>query len=187
VDYRLYPEVRYPEFIRDGALATVYVKNHIGHYGGDPDHIIVAGHSAGAYIALMLAADPHYMKAADGARSWITGAVGIAGPYNFLPFTDDAIIDIFSTAPEKTVMPVNRVVGTPPPVFLAAGDEDDTVDPRNSEQLKAALQKAGGAVVKQRYEGVGHIGIILSIAEGFRHKTSLRTDIAAFIDSLNRQ
>jgi acetyl esterase/lipase len=57
-DYRLVPEVRYPEFLEDGALALHWVVAHIAEYGGDPGKICVAGHSAGAYIAAMLALDP---------------------------------------------------------------------------------------------------------------------------------
>ncbi|KAJ8134255.1 hypothetical protein OY671_012532, partial [Metschnikowia pulcherrima] len=50
-DYRLYPEVAYPEFRRDAASAVAWIQRHIGAYGGDPGRSFVAGHSAGGYIA----------------------------------------------------------------------------------------------------------------------------------------
>ena len=56
-DYRLYPQVRFPEFLRDGAAAFAFVHKNIAAYKGDPQRIFLAGHSAGAYIAVMLGTD----------------------------------------------------------------------------------------------------------------------------------
>jgi len=50
-DYRLYPQVKYPVFVEDGAQALAYVHAHVAAYGGDPARVFVAGHSAGAYVA----------------------------------------------------------------------------------------------------------------------------------------
>src|SRR5579871_7014089 len=59
-DYRLYPEAKYPAFIHDGAQAFRFLRETVGGHGGDPARIFVSGHSAGAYIAAMLACDPAY-------------------------------------------------------------------------------------------------------------------------------
>src|SRR5215475_12766126 len=56
-DYRLYPQVRYPAFVEDGAQAFAWLHTHATQYGGDPGGLFLSGHSAGAYIAVMLAAD----------------------------------------------------------------------------------------------------------------------------------
>jgi acetyl esterase/lipase len=53
-DYRLYPQVRYPKFLEDGADAVSYTLQHAAEWGGDPHRISIAGHSAGAYIAPVL-------------------------------------------------------------------------------------------------------------------------------------
>ena len=182
-DYRLYPEVVYPDFVRDGAQAVTYVRRHIRHYHGDPSHIYVMGHSAGAFIAQTLAVDPTFMTQAGGKRSWIRGAIGIAGPYNFLPITDEKLQTIFGAQPHAQAMPVNRAKAPIPPVFLATGDADDTVDPRNSAQLAERLEAFGAKVTRRNYKGVGHIGIILSLAHGFRDRIELREEIAAFIEA----
>jgi acetyl esterase/lipase len=110
-DYRVYPEVRYPDFLKDGAAALAYVHAHIAEYGGDPDRIFIAGHSAGAYIAVMLAADPHYLDDAGARLSWVHGVIGIAGPYDFLPLTDPTIITIFGTAPIRSRSPISTASG----------------------------------------------------------------------------
>ena len=76
-DYRIYPEVRYPAFLADGASVVRWTLAHIAEYGGDPDRVSVMGHSAGAYIALMLALDPVWL---GDARSGIKSVVGLAEP-----------------------------------------------------------------------------------------------------------
>lgn len=181
VDYRLYPEVRFPSFVEDAARATAYLHKHAAEFGGDADALYVAGHSAGAYMAMMLGGDPAYMAQAGGKRQWIRGVIGIAGPYDFLPLTDDTLKIIFATAPDAATQPINHLHGKVPPVFLATGDADDTVDPRNSAHIAAKLARMHRPVELHQYPDVGHIGIILSLAEGFRNRTTLLADITRFI------
>lgn len=181
VDYRLYPAVRFPAFIDDAARATTYLHQHAASFGGDPDALYVAGHSAGAYLAMMVGGDPAYMAKAGGKRQWIRGVIGIAGPYDFLPLTDDTLKIIFATAPDAQTQPINHLRGRLPPAFLVTGDADDIVDPRNSEHVAAKLTRLKSRVVLRRYQDVGHIGIILSLADGFRHRSPLLEDIAHFV------
>ena len=179
-DYRLYPEVTYPAFVEDGAQAVAWVYAHAAEYGGDPARLFVSGHSAGGYIAAMLGSDPQYLQAAGGKLSWLRGVIGIAGPYDFLPLTDPAYIAIFH-GQNREAMPVNHVDGPRPPMLLAWGLDDGTVGRVNIDHMAAALQHAGSPVETHLYPGVGHIGIILSLAPGFRGRTTLRQDMTAFI------
>jgi acetyl esterase/lipase len=181
-DYRLYPQVKFPDFIEDGARAFAYAHAHAAQWGGDPERVYVAGHSAGAYIAMMVGGDPRYLVNVGGKRSDVRGILGIAGPYDFLPFTDDTIKAIFSTATDAATQPINHLTAPMPPVFLATGNADDTVDPRNSQRVEAKLKTMQSDVVAYHYPDTGHIGIILSMAQGFRSRTSLLTDIAHFIN-----
>lgn len=180
-DYRLYPDVRYPAFIHDAAQATTFIHGQIAQYGGDPHKLFVAGHSAGAYLAMMVGADPAYMQGAGGQRDWIRGVIGIAGPYDFRPITDATLKKIFRPGPEKAVMPLTRITAKMPPVMLATGATDDTVDPRNSHRVKARLESLQSPVEEYIYPDTGHIGIVLSIAHGFRERTTLLADMTAFI------
>ena len=83
-DYRLVPEVRFPGFVEDGAAAVKWVRANAARYGGDPDRLVLAGHSAGAYNAAMLALDEKWLGA---DRAAVKGFAGLAGPYDFLPFS----------------------------------------------------------------------------------------------------
>ena len=50
-DYGLYPQVRFPGFLEDGARAVRGAQDHAEAFGGDPKRIVLVGHSAGAYNA----------------------------------------------------------------------------------------------------------------------------------------
>ena len=182
-DYRLYPQVKYPAFAQDAALALAWVHAHVREHGGDPARIFVSGHSAGAYNAVMLASEPKFIEAAGGRLDWIRGVIGIAGPYDFLPLTDPDYIDMFHGANNQDAMPVNHVDGKRPPMLLATGSDDGTVLPRNSDRMAAKLKAHGNSAEVIKYPGVGHVGIILSLAPGFRGKTTLREDMLRFIRS----
>ncbi len=180
-DYRAYPEVSYPAFVEDSAKATVWVHEHIAGYGGDAKNLFLAGHSAGAYNAMMLAANRSFLRKAGGKTEWIKGVIGIAGPYDFLPMTAPDIIALFSTAKDVDTQPVTYVHKGMPPVMLAVGDKDTDVLPRNSIRLKAKLEKFGNTVELHSYPGIDHVGIVASLAPLFRGRTTLVEDIRSFI------
>jgi acetyl esterase/lipase len=182
-DYRLYPEVTWPAFVEDGAQAVAWVHAHAGDYGGDPQRLFVSGHSAGGYNAVMLGSDPKYLKAVGGDFSWLRGVIGISGAYDFLPLTDPDYIAIFHGPMNREAMPVNHIDGKRPPMLLAWGLEDGTVGHKNIDNMEGALKRAGSPVETKRYPGTGHVGIILSLIPGFRGRTTLRQDMAAFIQS----
>ncbi|HEY2069957.1 MAG TPA: alpha/beta hydrolase [Rhizomicrobium sp.] len=180
-DYRLYPPAHFPDFVTDTALALRTVHETIAQYGGDPARIFISGHSAGAYNAIMLAANPRILRDAGGDPAWIRGAIGIAGPYDFLPMTDPAIIALFNGANDPKTQPITYVDGKRPPMLLLAGTADETVSPGNTDRMTAKLKANGSDVQEILYPGVGHTGIILSLAPGFRGKTTLRDDMLRFM------
>ena len=178
-DYGLYPEVKYPTFIEDGALAARVVRDHATTWGGDPKRLFLAGHSAGAYIAVMLGVNPVYLAAQGLAPSDLAGIVGIAGPYDILPLYDPVLIDIFGGARNMATQPIKHASPAAPPMLLVHGTADKTVGAGNSRRLAARL----GRVELIEYAGVGHAGILLSLAHGRRHRTSLHADMLRFLRS----
>jgi acetyl esterase/lipase len=185
-DYRLYPKIRFPVFVEDAAKAAVWVHQNISSYGGDPQNLFVVGHSSGAYLAIMLATNDSYLKKAGGSASWLRGAIGISGPYDFLPFTDADIKDMFSTAPDAKTQPISFVHKGMPPMLLVTGQGDTTVYPKNSINFASKSKAMGNEVDLKLYPDVEHIGIIVSLANGFRDKAPLLDDIAAFATAHSR-
>ncbi len=55
VDYRLAPEARSPAQQQDAAAALTWTAGTIGTYGGDPEHIVIGGDSAGSNLAALAA------------------------------------------------------------------------------------------------------------------------------------
>lgn len=180
-DYRLYPQVRFPAFLEDAAQSVRWAADHASAYGGDPSRIVLLGHSAGAYNAVMLALDDRYLKAAGVDPASVRAVVGIAGPYDFLPL-DGHAAEVFGGAvdPAQT-QPVRLARPDGPPMLLLTGLADSIVDPGNTKALERALQNVGGDVETRTYPGIGHNEIMAAISVPFRGRASVLDDITSFL------
>lgn len=187
LDYRLFPDVRFPGFIEDGAKAVGWVRQHIANHGGDPNRIFLVGHSAGAHIAAMLSMKPGFLAAEDVTVEDIEGWVGLAGPYDFLPIKDPAVKEIFAVDDLQSTQPINHVTSRAPTTLLLTGDDDETVLARNSMRLGDVINDVGGEAEVKIYERLGHIGIVLALATPFRWLAPTLDDITAFITQTSRQ
>lgn len=177
-DYRLVPEVRFPAFLEDGAAAVRWVRANAARFGGDPDRIVIAGHSAGAYNAAMLSLDPRWL---GSDRAAVRGFAGLAGPYDFLPFDGPVTRAAFGQAPDaNATQPVRFAsAGDPPSLLLVAG-KDKLVYPHNSINLAAALTRAGVPVETRVYDTIGHIGMVTSLSRLLRGKAPVLADLTGF-------
>lgn len=182
-NYRVYPEVRYPAFLRDNALAVAFAKRHAADWGGDPSRLFLIGHSAGAYNAAMLALDRRWLGEVglDPSRD-VAGTVGLAGPYDFLPLRDSTLKVIFGPEDQRPdTQPINHVDGRAAPMLLLAGERDGMVDPANSTRLGAAVRAHGGAVLVRFYPGLGHVGLLTSMSGLFRRRGGVLDQITSFV------
>jgi acetyl esterase/lipase len=181
-DYRLYPQVRFPEFVDDGARAVAWLHSNVRTYGGSPDKIFVMGHSTGAHIAALLAVKEEYMARAGGSRSWLRGMIGLSGPYDFMPITDPTLRDIFAP-PEKfeQSQPVLYAEGDNPPMLLMHGEDDEIVEVKSTRSLAAAVKKAGGAIETVIYPKMSHRMMIASLSKPIRGQTDVLSHIAEFV------
>ena len=184
-DYRLYPQVRYPEFLDDSAHAAAWVLANAPAHGGDPRRIYVMGHSAGAYNAAMLALDPRWMAKAGASTSAFAGFIGVAGPYDFLPISNPDVKPVFffpDSPPDS--QPILYAGPDSPRSFLAAPESDHLVNPeRNTHQLADKLAAAGIAVTYKRYPRVSHITLIGTMGRPLRWLAPVLDDVDAFIRS----
>jgi acetyl esterase/lipase len=156
-NYTLYPEARFPQFMRDAATAVAFARAHAHDWGADPARLFVMGHSAGAHIAVLLALDQEYLQQVGGDDRWLRGVVGLSGPYDFLPFTDAYLNDVFAPPSEfYRSQPINYVRAGAPPILLMHGLADKRVSPNNTRSLTARLQAAGDEVSTQYFPGASH-------------------------------
>ena len=183
-DYRLFPEVGFPDFLRDNARAVAWAMAHAAEWGADPARTVLVGHSAGAYNAAMLALDPRWLAEAGSDRARLAGAVGLAGPYDFLPITGDTLPVFAAAGAGPATQPVSYVDGRNPPMLLLAGADDTTVQPRNTESLAARIRARDGRVEARIYPGIGHVGIITAFAPLFEGRAPVLDDTWRFIEAL---
>ena len=174
-DYRLSPAVKFPGFIEDGAAAVAWVARNIPDASG---HIVVAGHSAGAYNAAMLAFDHRWLDAAGVGRQVLAGFVGAAGPYDFTPTGE------FVQILDPVVMPITGADGHEPPSLLLVAEGDETVLPGNSERLAARLQALGDRVEIRRYQGPSHAKLVAALGTALPDIAPARADVLAFLATL---
>jgi acetyl esterase/lipase len=179
--YRLRPEHAYPDFIRDMALTVKFAHDHATEYGGDGERIYAVGHSAGAYNIAMVALDQQYFQAAGVDKKWLKAVALLAGPFDFLPLDAEATIATFGAEKDlATTQPINFARADAPPILLLHGTADTTVYPKNSRSLQRHLMAAGAQATLKEYQGVSHVGIMLSLAKPLRGNAPTLADIVAF-------
>lgn len=179
-DYRLVPDVRFPTFLEDCAASAKASLSAGEKLGANTNAHFFMGHSAGAYNAVMLALDPKYLAAAGAPAP--AGVIGLAGPYDFLPFDVAASINAFGAWPKpEETQPVAFASAAAPRALLLHGAIDETVRPRNTEALAKKLRAAGANVESKIYPEVDHAEILLALSRPFRGKASVLDDVKAFV------
>jgi acetyl esterase/lipase len=180
-DYRLYPEARFPDFIDDGAQALAWVVAHASEIGGDPRRIFVAGHSAGAHIAAMLAYDSERLERVGLRRDTIRGCIGLSGPYVLNP--NDATLDDIFRAPYTIAdwQPVLRAQPGAPPALLMHGEADTVVDVAHARRMAEKLESLGVPVTLRTYPGRGHRDTVAAFAAAAPHKLPVMDEIRRFV------
>jgi len=179
-DYRLVPEVRYPEFLEDSASALKWVQDNIASYGGDTNRLFLAGHSAGAYNAVMLALDPSFLQE-YGVTMPILGVAALSGPYDFYPFEYGEVRDAFGDAPNpEGTQPINLITSNSPPMYLATGTTDPIVRMQNTERFARRLQAQGIWVTTKFYPGFGHMEPVIAMGSLWRWRMPVLDDMVSF-------
>ncbi len=177
--YRVYPGVLYPTFLDDGAAATAWAAKKVG-----TDKLFVAGHSAGAYISIMLVANTPYLAAAGVDRVKLRGGIGFSGFHDFLPLTSRRLQEILA-GPDRprdhspSPMPARRC----PPILLlhgTTGHDGEAVQQRKASGR--AWRKAGGKAELKLYPDVDHIDIVGAFSSLLRKRAPTLDDTISFID-----
>lgn len=180
--YRLYPKARYPAMLEDGAAAVRWVADHVSEVGGDPERVVLMGHSAGAYNAVMLGLDRRWLAREGLSADALRGVIGLAGPYDFYPFDTESTIHTFGKAanPEET-QPVVHARVDAPALLLVHGTADTRVRPRNSVELARTMTRAGAQTHAVLLQDVTHEGIIMMMARPFSRDTRVLDAILPFV------
>lgn len=178
VNYRLFPEARFPAFVNDGALAVKWARREAERYGGDPQRLFLGGHSSGAHLAALLAMDIRYL----GTKADIQGLIGLAGPYDFYPDRVPVVKPIFrGHIAEREIMPIAFAATARVPLLLVQGKADPIVPWHTTERMAAAAQSAGAKVQTLYLDHRGHLAIMPHLSLRQRRDPVLER-ICAFIN-----
>ena len=193
-NYRLYPEVQYPDFLEDGAQSIAHLKKELQkpeYKNLNPSQqYVFMGHSAGAYNAAMLALDPRWLNAAGlEHQTSVQGLIGLAGAYNIYPIKDTDVQPVFNHPdyPPKS-QPIDYAGSRNVPALLLAPQSDTLVSiERNTNALHQALQSAGNQSKVESIEGTNHITLIGTLSPLLFFKGSTTKPIDQFMRELHQK
>ena len=125
LDYRMYPDFAYPDFLRDAAEGVCWLSKNINNYG-KCERIFVGGSSAGGYISMMLCYDARWYTEAGTLPVPVVGYLHDSGQptchYNVLKYRgiDSRRVMIDDSAP---LYHIGTATEYPPQMFLVADDD----------------------------------------------------------------
>jgi acetyl esterase/lipase len=157
--YRLSPAVTHPAHMEDVARAFAWTVRNITKHGGRADALFVAGYSAGASLAALLATDESYLKAHKLAFSSIKGVICVSGVqrHEF----NEQWTDTFGTTREAfaNASPLNHVGVRHPPFLILLAEKDNDDVRKTSAELAELLvkRKIEGTVVEVKDRDHGSI------------------------------
>jgi acetyl esterase/lipase len=151
VNYRLSPEFQYPTHVNDAAAATAWVIKNIDGYGGNPQKVYVAGHSAGAYLAALLAIDSSLLQIHEIEDSKLAGAVLIS-PFLYVEETakdriekDSIYQTIWGNDPQSWIQASVKphILPNRDNILLIYADGDDAWRKEQNERFATAMTDIG--------------------------------------------
>lgn len=182
-DYRVYPQVRFPAFVEDGALALAWIQASMPEAA---QGVVVMGHSAGAHIASLLVLDGRYQKAAGVDPDLVRGWVGLAGPYAFQPLQWERTKPVFEGLSDANqARPIHFACDRPTPALLLHGDNDSAVLPDHSRRMARALEDCDIPVRFEELAGVNHFDIALGLSPSFQALAEVLPPVDEFMAGLS--
>jgi acetyl esterase/lipase len=142
-NYRLSPQVRFPAYFQDAAKAVSWAKNKMGSHGADTNRCFIGGHSAGAYLALMLAMDDSYLAAEGVNPVDIAGIVSVSSQtMTHYTVREEQGIGKHNITADKAA-PIHFARKSTPPILLLYADNDYPARAEENALFFAVMKDAG--------------------------------------------
>lgn len=170
--YRLSPKVKSPVYIEDAAAAVAWAVSHAGEFNGSAKKIIVSGHSAGAYLTLMLTLDKQWLRPYGVDPDRFAGIAPLSAQA-ITHFTIRAEREIERTQPVIDAMaPLYHVRASQLPILLVTGDRERELLGRYEEN----------AYLSRMLKEVGHQKVTLFELQGYDHGAMVEPGIPLLVD-----
>jgi len=163
-------QVVFPAHEVDVARAFKWTYNHIADYGGNPQKIVLMGHSAGGGLVSLLATDHSYLAAQGLSPDVIKGVIGVSGGFYDVRRSDSPLVngpfnDVFGDLEQQwNASPLKYVDGTQPPFLLLYASNDNPGFPEDATTFYEALVTAGSSAEIHMIPGRTHQMIMPSVA-----------------------
>ena len=159
VGYRLAPNVKAINCIKDAAAATAWVFNHIEDYGGNKNLIFVSGMSAGGYLTYMIGLDKSYLA------SHTIDANHIAG---LIPFSGHAITH-FTVRKEMGIPGHQPIIDQMAPLYHVRPDASPLLIITGDRNLEMLGRYEENAYMMRMMKVAGHKNVKLYELDGNDH------------------
>jgi acetyl esterase/lipase len=169
LDYPKSPGADYDEMAADVAKGIKWVKENIERYGGNPDKIFIAGHSAGGHLATLITVRNDYFD-----------KLGIANPIKGNILIDAAGLDMYSYLKQenfpadntyirtftneqanwKAASPIYHLHKKMPPMLIYTGAKTYPSIKAGNESFVTALNRNGCDIPLHILKGKKHVAMI---------------------------
>ncbi len=166
LDYTLAPEASLDEIVEECRQALRLLGRMATEYGYDPDHIFIAGSSAGAHLTAMMGltgAD----RSAKGLGFTPAGLVLISGVFELEPLIGTTVNDAVGLDPEAAVRnsPMLADLAGFPPTLVTWGEIETNEFKRQSKVMTSRLIRSGVKTEPLEIPGHNHFDIVLGLAD----------------------
>ncbi len=130
--------------IEDATAAVAWTLQNIGKHGGDTKRVFVGGHSAGAYLTLMLGMDAHYLAAFGLKPQQLAGLVPVSAQVmTHYTVRQERGISKFSVTADEAAPVRYADVKNLPPILVLCADKDMPARAEENVYLVALMKGAG--------------------------------------------
>ncbi|MDP8223824.1 MAG: alpha/beta hydrolase [Candidatus Lernaella stagnicola] len=188
LDYRLYPEVTYPAFAYDVAAGLNWIHDHIAEYGGDPERIVVGGHSAGSHLVALMLLKDDLRALLSFAPTDLAGVVLLSGAYDL---ERDNLLDpkillkvMGSEENLNAAQPIKHAKADIPPVLIVNAEGDQLTSEAQASRFAETLRSAGASVTYVKIPEGSHLSPIVDLIPG--HEGPIRDEFFRFFRDVTR-
>lgn len=144
VNYSLCPKVKLSEIVRQARAAVAWTHKNASSFGGDPEKMHVAGHSAGGHLAATLLST-EWEREYGLPNDIIKSATAISGLFDLSPFPYTFMQPQlqFTWEEVRLYSPLFHIPDEAPPLLLAHGSEEPDELGRQSRDFLETWKKNG--------------------------------------------
>ena len=161
IGYRLAPQHMFPTAVEDCMDGLAWTHQSIAEHGGDPSRLFLGGHSAGGHHSSLMAVRRDWQASRGLPEDVVRGCLPVSGVYKFGDNSGMKMRPRFlgpeDSGNERPASSMDNIAGTPPPFFIAYGENDFPHLKVQAVDMQTALAAAGGEVDSMELPDCDHL------------------------------